>query len=381
MNDPIIKNFLGFLKDVLNEDSSAANPGDLSAEVKFNFNFESGKYEQADIPAASLTQLKTDLNKPIGLIRVPKYLNQKTTLTLVASTSKLGLGQDLKAKLQAAGYQITGNGNAALCQARLKTLESITVSYFCERLGCSPEELKKKIEIKQVSRPNSGGEANASDEERKKYQYVSMSLTQTGDAIPDNQKITCNMKPASRQGGQANQSNNYVGYNQDQIVVVPVGNLVTLTFDPMTVPDMVYFKYKETEFLSPWLGSTTRTTVYDATTGKNSTIDASDPRYRDFEKELNDPAKCPGLKDAINKEIAAVGGKLTVETALAKNGGYVNNRFEVQPGPNQQGAKNVNFTFAITKGFDLDNLTIRVFSPLAGTSFSISSVCSPGKTT
>lgn len=337
-----------------------ASSGDLSTEVKFTFNFDSGKYLQSEIPVESLTKLKTDLTKPINLVRVPKYLNQKTVLTLIASTSKLGLGKELKNKLQSEGYKITGNGNDALCEARLKTLETITVSYFCEKLGCTPDELMSKITIEKVARPNSGGEATASDEERKKYQYMSMSLTQTGENIPEDRRIGCDMPARERKGTKADQSNNYVGYNADQFVQVAVGTVVTLKLDPMAIPDMVYFKYKDTEFLSPWLGA--------------KTSQSGPPR--NFETDLNDPAKCPGLVDAINNEIASVGGKLTVQSALAKNGGFVGNRFVVLPGPSQNGKKTETFSFPITKGFDLDNLTIRVFSPLAGTLFTISSACS-----
>lgn len=118
---------------------------------------------------------------------------------------------------------------------------------------------------------------------------------------------------------------------------------------------MVYFKYKDTEFLSPWLGSKSESS-------------------RNFEAELNDTTKLPGLIDAINSEIAKVEGKLTVQTALAKNGGLVNGKFVVLPGP-QQGGKAETFAFTIEKGFSLDELTVRVFAPLSGTVFEISTEC------
>lgn len=336
----------------------AGNPADLAQEIKFNFNFESGKYKPEEIPAPELAKLKTDLNKPISLVRMPRYMNQKTVLVLTASTSTLGLKPELKAQLQQEGFKSTGNGNDALCAARLKTLEGIVIDYFCEKLKCTPEELAKKITIKKVSKPNSG--TGATDEERKKFQYISMKLEQTGEEIPSERKITCNMPAASRKGNQAKREVNYVGYNADQIVVVPAGNTVTLKLDPINVPDMVYFKYKDTEFLSPWLG-------------KKSWVDQAG-QTKNYEADLNNQTLYPGLKDAINAEIAKVGGKLTVETALAKNGGWVNNKFVVLPGPGQNGNPGI-FTFTMTKGFDLDNLTIRVFSPLAGTAFSIASSC------
>jgi hypothetical protein len=327
-------------------------PTGLNREIKFNFNFESGKYKPEEIPAPDLAKLKTDLNIPSNLVRTPRFMNQKTVLTLTASTSTLGLSANLRAQLQQEGFKPTGNGNDALCAARLKTIEGIVVAYFCEKLKCTPEELAKKITIKKVSKPNSG--TGATDEERKQFQYISMKLEQTGDAIPIGRIIKCNMPATQRQGTQAKRETNYVGYNADQIVVVPSGNSVTLKLDPQSVPDMVYFKYKETEFLSPWLGVAKGT--------------------RNYEDEINDETKYPGLKDAINAEIQKIGGKLTVETALAQNGGWVNNKFKVLPGP-RQGGNPGTFTFTMTKGFDLDNLTIRVFSPLSGTVFTIESSC------
>lgn len=356
MKHSIIKDFMGFLNEAL-DTVATGDPGDLSTEVKFGFNFDSGKYAKADIPAESLTKLQAELVAPSNLVSLPKYDNQKTVLTLVASTSTLGLSAELRAKLQAEGYTITGNGNGALCAARLKTLESITVDYFCTRLKCTPVDLKTKIDIKKISRPNSGGGSTA--DEQKKFQYVSMKLEQTGDAIPEDRKITCNMKPTSRKGATALRTVNYVGYNADQFVMVRAGQKITLSFNPMNVPDMVYFKYKDLEFLSPFLGLKAR------------------PDYdkRQYENELNDPAKYPGLIDAINTEIKKVGGTLTVQTALADTGGFINNKFVVLPGPSQQGNKVVNFTFPITKDFAKDKLVIRVFSPLDTTAFTISSTC------
>ena len=362
-SNSIIKRYTQWVNENLMSEAEAAaaagNPGDLAREVKFNFNFESGKYKPEEIPAPELAKLKTDLNIPINLVRTPRFMNQKTVLTLTASTSTLGLSANLRSQLQQEGFKPTGNGNNALCAARLKTIEEIVIAYFCEKLLCTPQELAKKIEIKKVSKPNAG--SGATDEERKQFQYISMKLEQTGEAIPSERKITCNMKPATRQGVEAKREVNYVGYNADQIVVVPVGNKITLKLNPLTVPDMVYFKYKDTEFLSPWLGA--KTSV-NPRTGQSS----------NFEADLNDATKYPGLKDAINAEIAKVGGKLTVETALAAKGGWVNNKFVVLPGPGQNGNPGV-FSFTMTKGFDLDNLTIRVFSPLAGTVFTIESSC------
>lgn len=355
----IIKRYSQWITEQrLIEADQPAAPSDLSKEVKFNFNFESGKWLASEIPDDQLAKLKLELNRPISLLRTPRYLNQKTILTLIASTSTLGLTPDLKTKLQQAGFKSTGNGNDALCAARLKTLEDIVITYFCEQLKCTPDELRARVQIKKIAKPNSGG--GESDEVRKQFQYIAMQLNQTGQEIPTGGSITCNMQPSRRSGSKATRETNYVGYNADQVIVVPVGNNIKIKLNPLTVPDMVYLKYKGREFLSPWIGA--------------KTSELTNGQTRNFESELNDPTKCPGLKDAINAEIKKLGGNLTVETALAKSGGYVNDKFVVLPGPAQNGNPN-NFTFSMTKGFDVDNLTIRVFAPLEGTLFTIESGC------
>ena len=147
--------------------AASPNAGNLDKETKFNFNFESGKYKQEEIPEAELTKLKNDLNVPIGLVKMPRYMNQKTVLTLTASTSTLGLSANLRQQLQNEGFKPTGNGNDALCAARLKTIEAITIEYFCEKLKCTPQELATKITINKVSKANSG--SGNTDEERKKF--------------------------------------------------------------------------------------------------------------------------------------------------------------------------------------------------------------------
>lgn len=359
-----ILDFKGW-KKLYEAESNASAAADLNAEVKFDFNFESGKYLESEIPIADLNNLKKELLAPIRAVRLPKYKNQKTVLKLIASTSTLGLSAALKQKLTDEGYKPTGNGNNALCEARLKTLEGIVIDLFCTKLSCTADELAQKIEIKKISKPNSGG--GTTDEERKKYQYISMKLEQTGEEIPVEERITCNMAATNRSGVQANKESNYVGFNADQYLIIPAGNSVTIKLDPQSVPDMVYFKYKDTEFLTPWLGAK----QYAAPSGPTT--------Y--YEKDLNDSSKYPGLKEAINAEILSCGGKLTVETALAANGGYKDGKFIVMPGPRQlrgtaSEGNSGTYTFTVTKGFSLDNLTIRVFSPLAGTKFSLSASCS-----
>ena len=89
--------------------------------------------------------------------------------------------------------------------------------------------------------------------------------------------------------------------------------------------------------------------------------------------ELNDP-KLADLESKINAELKAIGSTGTV-ASLAPTA-KVNGRWKVQPGP-RQGGKPEQFTFIFDKDFALDKLTVRCFSPLAGTVFSIVTSCTP----
>jgi hypothetical protein len=327
----------------------------LSATAaKFNFNFDSGRYAIEDITPEKSAQLMKDLQPILTELATPKLKNGKLEIVITASTSTLGVSAGLKSQLASAGFPAKNpkfSGNDALCNARLATIEKFIISKFVEALKTTPEAFKSKVQITKNPLPNSG--SGTTDEERKQFQYIAAEVKQVGEPIGPGEQLNCGAK-FDGTGEQAKAEVNYVGFRKDLYAMASVGDKVSLKFDPATFPDMVYFKYKGQEFLSPWLGS--------------PSIDR-----RNFEAELNDP-KLADLESKINAELKAIGSTGTV-ASLAPTA-KVNGRWKVQPGP-RQGGKPEQFTFIFDKDFALDKLTVRCFSPLAGTVFSIVTSCTP----
>ena len=323
-----------------------------STAAKFNFNFDSGRYAIEDITPEKGAQLMKDLGPVLAELATPNLMNGKTEIIITASTSTLGVSAGLKSQLASAGFPAKNpkfSGNDALCNARLATIEQFIITKFCEALKTTPEAFKTKVQITKNPLPNSG--SGTTDEERKVFQYIAAEVKQSGEKIPVTLQLNCGAKFEGR-GTQATAAVNYVGFGKDLYAMAGVGDTVSLSFDPKTFPDMVYFKYKEQEFLSPWLGA-------------QSTSD------RNFVKELNDP-NLADLETKINAELAACGSKGTVASLAA--GAKVGGKWVVKPGVQQGGSPNT-FTFKFAKDFALDKLTVRCFSPLAGTVFEIATSC------
>lgn len=325
--------------------------------AKFNFNFDSGRYAVEDITPEKGAQLMKDLGPILAELAIPKLMNGKTEIIITASTSTLGVSAGLKTQLASAGFKSVNpkfSGNDALCDARLATIEQFIITKFCEALNTIPETFKTKVKITKNPLPNSG--SGTTDEERKVFQYIAAEVKQSGEKIPDILQLNCEAKFEGK-GTQATAAVNYVGFGKDLFAMAGVGDTVVLSFDPQTFPDMVYFKYKEQEFLSPWLG-------------------AQSISDRNFVKELNNP-KLADLETKINAELAACGSKGTV--ASLATGAKVDGKWVVKPGIHQGGSPNT-FTFKFTKDFALDKLTVRCFSPLAGTVFEIATSCTKAVT-
>ena len=323
----------------------------LSATAaKFNFNFDSGRYAIEDITPEKSAQLMKDLGPILAELATPKLMNGKLEIIITASTSTLGVSSNLKAQLAADGFKSTNpkyRGNDALCNARLATIEKFIVDQFTAALKTTPEAFRTKVQITKNPIPNSG--SGTTDEERKAFQYIAAEIKQSGEKIPDLLQLNCGAK-FKGEGKQANAAVNYVGFKKDLYAMASVGDTVSLSFNPLTFPDMVFFKYKEKEFLSPWLGGR-------AANGRN------------FVNELN---AIPDLEEKINAELAACGSTGTVESLIP--GAKVGGKWVVKPGVVQGGDKKT-FTFKFDKDFALDKLTVRCFSPLAGTVFEISTTC------
>jgi len=369
MKNSIIKNFGGWLVESAstNEEQATATPGTgdpakqgtaLNTQVNFDFNFDSGKYKREEIAPESLTKLTAEIaTKIVPEIRVPKTLDGKTTIELEASTSTLGLKPELATQLKNEGY--AGTGNVALCNARMKTLETIIMETLVKYLKTDEASIRQKIAFKQVNKANQGG--GATDEERKKWQYIKAKIVQTGTLIPEIQRLTCGKLPAPFAGVQGQASNNYVGYgdgaNQELYIIAGPGMKMTLSLDPMSIPDCFYIKYGDDEFLSPFIGSA----VWTPQNGQPI----------DYKKKLNE---MPDLVEKINAELKAVGSQKDVKT-LQPNFFGKDGKIAVLPGPDQGTAQNGIHSFTVTKEYVLDKLIFRVFSPLSGTRFNIKPSC------
>lgn len=341
--------YIKLFESLFSEAAEAPQMG-LNQEVRFTFNFESGRYLESEITPADIEKLRADLKPVVAELLVPKYMNGKTIIELTASTSTLRLTPQLIQKLQSEGYTGAGqndpSGNALLCEARLATMERLITKLLAESLKTSPQGLLTKVEFKKVMKPNQGG--GTTSEEQKKWQYISMKLTQTGIPIPEGIKLPCGLQNKLFNGKMGTAANNYVGYTADFVLAIPAGNQTTISFNSLHIPDMFYVKYRNFEFLSPFQGSATYTKKLQA---------------------------IPDLEEKINAELQKVGSKGNIRSlqpgAIDQNGNWVVAKGQYQMA--QEG------TYSITAIKDLaeDTIVIRVFSPLQATRFSISTTCSP----
>lgn len=329
--------------------------------IPFDFNFESGQYKKESIPPQKLTGLKAQIVRQIlPTLTSVELVNQKVIITLEASTSTLGISADLAAELKTQPGQA---GNVALCDARMKTLKEIIIEALTETLKATPEKISKKVEFAApVNKANQG--SGKTPEEQKKYQYIKAMLTVTGEPGTKPGKISCDFKAEGR-GVQGTSENNYVGFgrekNQRYVTNIPVGATFQVTFDPLSVPDCFFIKYDNVEFLSPFIGA------QSFTDGKGKTYN-----YVEQLTALTD------LKDKINAELAAVGATGTVDT-LRPDFFTADGKVSIQPGPRQSPKVGVTTFEAMRDALESD-ITIRVFSPLQNTIFSIRSGCTNPKT-
>jgi len=322
--------------------TQAANP---NKEAGFSFSFDSGKYSQESITQEKLDQLTTDLQPILAELKTPKFMDGKTIIAITASTSTSGLGKTTLDSLKTAGFEPVDKkyfGNDALCAARLDTMKKVIISIFTKALNTSETDLLSKVDIQKVSKPSQGP--------GQEFQYIKASITQTGKKIPDGQKLVCN-KVLNGTGVRGTIPNNYCGFKTDLFIVTEPGKSVDIEFDPLSIPDMVFIKYGEIEFLSTWLG-------------ERSSLSAN---------HVNNLNKIPDLEEKINAELAACGSTGTVASLspTAKVGG----KWVVLPGKQQSGDPKT-YTFPLgKKRFGFDTLIIRCFAPLGGTEFTITARC------
>jgi hypothetical protein len=330
-------------KHILSFSLFEANASTESA--KFSFTFPEGKYKREDIPTDKLEILRKDLIPIFNQIKTPTKANLKTVINLVASTSKKALSPELKKELESSGFKSTGNGNDALANARLKTLEDIMSEILVKNLGTTLDVFKKNVQIAKTPKPNSG--------EGESFQYISSTVDQTGDPFPEDKKMGCNVNKAFK-GVQGQKSNNFVGYSDDLWLPFPAGQEVEIEFFTYMVPDCVYIKYGDQEFLSGFVGNVSES----------------------LQEELTQLNQNDGLVNSIQSVMKSLGSNKTVRDLDPKF---------IEPKATFMGrlerfvrikeADPQNSKFTIKKKFGADKLYIRVFSPLDKTMFKIKTIC------
>lgn len=340
--------YVKLFESLFSEVTEASQVG-LNQEVKFAFNFESGRYQASEIQPNQVEVLKSDLKPVLGELLIPKHMNGKTIIELTASTSTLRLTPQLVQKLQSEGYTGQGqndpSGNALLCEARLTTMEKLITNILAESLKTTPQGLLTKVEFRKVLKPNQG--SGNTPEERKQWQYISMKLVQTGTPIPEAIKVPCGLRDRLFNGKMGTSETNYAGYSADLVLTIPAGNTITISFNSLHIPDMFYVKYKDVEFLSAFQGSA-------ALASKLSAV--------------------PDLEEKINAELRALGSAKTVRE-LQPNAINQDGTWNVVKGQYQRAEEGA-YAVTVTKGWENDSFKIRVFSPLEATRFSISTTCS-----
>ena len=424
----IIKSFLDFK---LFEQSKQSIE---KKEINWDFNFESGKFLKSEIGNESLEKIESDFKRIImPIIMDTETIGRVITINLISSTSKVPLGPNAKKSLEDKGYKdLTNNG---LATARLDTLESIIKDLLFKMLAGKDEnkenflkDLKNKVNIKKTPKPNLGPDYdknsdNKDDEKYKAVQKISSEIELTGEKIDDpSAKLGCN-KSTTGKGGKGSLENNFVGYEKNLYIISKAGDKMNITFDPQTVPDCFLYKYMGEYKLSvfngnlggilaePFVDAKLNTYLANAEEGKaikpeKRNIGGKDYIVFDYKKTINEIYnKDNALVNAINKKLKEVGikgdiksiqpkffdkdGKIEVYsnrqvkdmesggnvTMIATTKDYIIKK--IIPTPTI--CDPMDLKLDVVKTFVKDSLKLVVFSPFAGTAFSLKSECSKPK--
>ena len=332
----------------------------IEKKIDLNFNFDPGRYKVESIDPAALASLKKTFVSDTVAVLANSALNERSiSIDLEASTSTTPITPALASEL---GTKAGTAGNVKLCEARMNTMEQIITDSLATALGMSPEKIKSSIKFNKVNKANQGG--GTTPEELKKFQYIKATIIQVGTPVEPGRVLRCNFK-GDFKGVQATPANNYVGYGQspDQQLVTNIahGQEFYLSLDSLQIPDCVYIRYGDTEFLSPFTGL------------------KKEDRGRDFEAELNklNADQTSGLVALMNAELAKIGATGTVETlqpAFFTKDSAGNSIIKVLPGATQ-GGSNQYYTKKLKRDAFKSNVIIRVFAPLGNTEFGIRVAC------
>ena len=397
----------------------------------WDFQFDSGKFKKDDVSSEQLKKLDEDFKtRIIPVLTNQSYIGQKLSVSVSSASSKVPVnpsGSVAKA-LKLAGYTPDNQG---LCKARGNTVVELIKDLMYDAFGSGMDKKEflkaadKKMKFVNKPMPNIGPDYdkskgdNADDQKFKDNQYISATLVASGDPIGDDMKISCKMDK-SFSGTKANSSNGYAGYDKTLYLFAKAGQVMTVSFDPMVVPDSILFSYsgKETK-LSPFMGAFgakfiksvySRSAQEDndnavkqgkAAAGKKELIGDTSYLVIDYKEYLNDVINKNGvLVKAIEAKLASLGlkpikeicpeffdseGKIEVyrnkdisEIKLtASNESWKSTYNAIRSGALKQSPKanNDSLSIEITKNAIRDAVTVVAFSPIGGTVFNIKTTC------
>lgn len=285
----------------------------VNLTADFTFTFPTGKYLAGDVSDASIQKLFTDMENIISNIKTPVLSNLKTVIDLNASASTVPINPN--GPLPKVGIKT----NEQLAQKRLETLEFIIREIIKSRIPSATDaQIDKLITF---NRQTSVG----------KTTEITAKINQTGE--PLKKPFNCSTVNSVFEGTEASVATSYVGYSFAHTISVAAGTKVTITFDPLNVPDCFWVKYGDKESLSGFLGK-------------------SASEYTSQLENLQ--------SSLINAKIAEYGGTSKIST-------------KIQPGVQQGGTGQWDFEF--DKVISEDEIRVLVFSPLEGTRFKISLKC------
>lgn len=401
---------------------------EINDEIEWDFNFDSGKFLKKDISEESLKKIQTVFYTNIlPIMKDPDSIGQELNITLIASTSKVPLGPNAKSALQEAGYKDLSN--AGLAKARLETLEEIIEDLLFKYLALKTEEkeaflkdIKNKVKIIKTPKPNQGPDYKSGDnkdsEDFKKFQKISSSIEAKGEKIDEDRKIKCN-KTTIGKGGKGTPENFFAGYDKNVFIIAKAGDVMTINFNPQTVPDSFLYKYNDQHSLSPFCGALggvvaqpynestfiqakSEAEKNDGIIPEKRIIDNVAYMVHDYKKAINEKYnKGNALVDSINARIKKLGlkgdikslnpnffdaqGKIEIYSIydINKYTASADNKIgtttkglilsKKMPTPALIDTKNI--TITVKKTFVKDSLDMIVFSPCSGTVFALDAKC------
>jgi hypothetical protein len=427
--------FLEFILEYNQNLNEATTSEPIGKEMPWSFNFDSGKFKLEDIPEGDLGKIYNDFEKNIlPILNNQNYIGQKIDIKLTASTSKVPLGSGVVKALKEEKYE---GSNSGLAKARLETLSSIIKELLYKYFKKGDEDIKDflkdlsdKVTITKNAMPNQGPDYkqgdDPKDEKFKAVQKLSALMGVIGEQIDEPSKLKCGATLRGT-GSKGSAEDLYCGYDKKLYAVAKKGTTMKIQFDPFTVPDSFIYSYGGKIGLSPFAGShgglmlkPFDQVAFDkinnlAKTGKVEAVAKEKIKGKDYivyayKKILNEVYnKDNSLVNAITKKLVSMGEKRSIKEIQPK---FFDSEGKIEvyalltdldkgaaPDTNpvlgtehlaftKEAIKNgliakptviakEDFAFTLLKDFKRDAMQLAVFSPLGGTSFSLSAVCTP----